>query len=150
MDIRGTKTQENLLRAFNVESEAKNKYEIYAAKAKKGKRFIYFPEGKYEHNGNKLQDFRPGSFKCSKLAECPIVPVAIYDSHLPFDFNSLRKATTQVYFLEPIFFSEYAEKTTKEISIMVKERIEEKIQFLEENRRRLNLNSHFKIYKQQM
>ena len=119
-------------------------------KAKKGKRFIYFPEGKYEHNGNKLQDFRPGSFKCSKLAECPIVPVAIYDSHLPFDFNSLRKATTQVYFLEPIFFSEYAEKTTKEISIMVKERIEEKIQFLEENRRRLNLNSHFKIYKQQM
>ena len=35
MDIRGTKTQENLLRAFNVESEAKNKYEIYAAKAKK-------------------------------------------------------------------------------------------------------------------
>ena len=29
MDIRGTKTQENLLRAFNVESEAKNKYEIY-------------------------------------------------------------------------------------------------------------------------
>ena len=34
MDIRGTKTQENLLRAFNVESEAKNKYEIYAAKAK--------------------------------------------------------------------------------------------------------------------
>ena len=38
MDIRGTKTQENLLRAFNVESEAKNKYEIYAAKAKKDRR----------------------------------------------------------------------------------------------------------------
>lgn len=35
MDIRGTKTQENLLRAFNVESEAKNKYEIYGSKAKK-------------------------------------------------------------------------------------------------------------------
>lgn len=35
MDIRGTKTQENLLRAFNVESEAKNKYEIYVQKQKK-------------------------------------------------------------------------------------------------------------------
>lgn len=34
MDIRGTKTQENLLKAFNAESEAKNKYEIYSAKAK--------------------------------------------------------------------------------------------------------------------
>ena len=31
MDIRGTKTQENLLRAFNVESEAKNSYEQIAA-----------------------------------------------------------------------------------------------------------------------
>ena len=40
MDIRGTKTQENLLRAFNVESEAKNKYEIYAAKAKKDARHL--------------------------------------------------------------------------------------------------------------
>ncbi len=114
--------------------------------AKEGRRFIYFPEGKYEHNGNKLQEFRPGSFKCAKLAKCPIVPVAIYDSHLPFDFNTLRRVTTQVYFLEPIYYDEYSDKTTKEISIIVKNRIEEKLNDLEENRRALQLNTKFKIY----
>ncbi len=105
--------------------------------AKQGKRYIYFPEGKYERNGNNLQDFRPGSFKCAKNAQCPIVPVAIYDSHIPFDFNSLRKVTTQVFFLEPIYFDEYASKTTKEISIMVKERIEQQMAFLEQKKKEL-------------
>ena len=114
--------------------------------AKRGRRFIYFPEGKYEHNGNKLQDFRPGSFKCAKLARCPIVPVAIYDSHLPFDFNSLRRVTTQVYFLEPIYYDEYSGKTTKEISIIVKNRIEEKLVHLEDNRKEMRINSKFKIF----
>ena len=141
----------NLVRGIRLERN-NFKQQVYelgkvVEKAKKGKKFIYFPEGKYERNGNRLQDFRPGSFKCAKMAECPIVPVAIYDSHLPFDFNSLRKVTTQVYFLDPIYFEEYAEKTTKEISLMVKERIEEKIKYLEENRKKLNLNSHFKTYK---
>lgn len=112
--------------------------------AKDGKRYIYFPEGKYDRNGNNLQEFRPGSFKCTKNAQCPIVPVAIYDSHLPFDFNSLRRITTQVYFLEPIMFEEYASKTTKEISMMVKERIEDTMVYLEERKRTMGYNKIFK------
>lgn len=111
--------------------------------ARKGKKYIYFPEGKYDHNGNNLQEFRPGSFKCAKNARCPIVPVAIYDSHIPFDFNSLRKITTQVYFLEPIAFEEYASKTTREISMMVKERIEEAMNFLRERRETAGYNRTF-------
>ena len=62
MDIRGTKTQENLLRAFNVESEAKNKYEIYAAKAKKdgyeqiAALFLETARNEYAHSMNPLQN----------------------------------------------------------------------------------------------
>lgn len=113
------------------------------SEVKKGKKYIYFPEGKYERNGNNLQEFRPGAFQCATKAKVPIVPVAIYDSHLPFDFNSLRRVTTQVYFLPPIYYEEYAGKTTKEISDMVKGQIEECLVFLEKKRERLGLNQKF-------
>lgn len=108
-----------------------------------GKRYIYFPEGKYERNGNHLQEFRPGAFKCAKQAKVPIVPVAIYDSHLVFDFNSLRKVTTQVCFLEPIYYEEYESLTTLEISQMVKDRIEEGLVVLDKNRVHKKWNCHF-------
>lgn len=108
-----------------------------------GKRYIYFPEGKYDSNGNKLQEFKPGAFSCAKKAKVPIVPVAIYDSHLPFDFNSLRKVTTQVYFLEPIYYDEYEDKTTQEISEMVKTRIEECLEYLDGRRIAMKWNEKF-------
>ena len=94
----------------------------------------YFPEGGYEKNGNTLQEFRPGAFNCAKKAKAPIVPVAIYDSHLPFEVNSLRRVTTQVCFLEPIYYNDYKEMTTQEISEIVKKRIEECMEYLEEQR----------------
>jgi len=121
--------------------------ERMSEEAKNGKKFIYFPEGKYEHNGNSLQEFRAGAFKVAMRAGCPIVPVAIYDSHIPFDFNSLRKVTTQVYFMDPIYPEDYADMTTKEVSELVKELIEKKLVELEANRRKLGLNLWFKDYK---
>lgn len=108
-----------------------------------GKRYIYFPEGKYDDNGNTLQEFHAGAFKCAKQAKAPIVPVAIYDSHLVFDFNSLRKVTTQVYFMDPIYYEEYEDKTTLEISQMVKERIENGLVVLDEKRSQGKMNCHF-------
>jgi len=115
--------------------------------ASSGRKFVYFPEGGYEHNGNKLQEFRPGAFKVAMRAGCPIVPVAIYDSHIPFDFNSLRRVTTQVYFMDPIYPEDYKDMTTREVSEMVKELIESKLDELEDNRRRLGLNTWFFQYK---
>lgn len=108
-----------------------------------GRRYIYFPEGGYDKNGNELQEFRPGAFNCAKKAKAPIVPVAIYDSHIPFDVNSLRKVTTQVCFLEPIYYEEYREMTTQQISETVKMRIEECMQFLEKERKNKKLNAKF-------
>ncbi len=108
-----------------------------------GRKYIYFPEGGYDQNGNALQEFRPGAFNCAKKAKVPIVPVAIYDSHLPFDVNSLRRVTTQVCFLEPIYYDEYKEMTTQQISKVVKGRIEECMIYLEEQRKLKKWNLKF-------
>lgn len=116
-------------------------------RTKSGVRYIYFPEGKYEHNGNKLQEFRPGAFNCAKTAKVPIVPVAIYDSHIPFDYNSYRKVTTQVAFLEPLYYEDYAQMTTKEISEVVKNKIERHLEILEETRAENGWNSKFPLYR---
>ncbi|MCM1188088.1 MAG: 1-acyl-sn-glycerol-3-phosphate acyltransferase [bacterium] len=95
---------------------------------KKGRRYIIFPEGGYDHNRNDLQEFLPGSFKCATKARAPIVPVAIIDSYKVFGMNSLRKVTTQVHFLPPICFEEYRDMTTAQIAELVKGRIADEIQ----------------------
>ena len=94
-----------------------------AEEVKKGRKYIVFPEGGYDHNKNDLQEFKPGAFKCATKSGVPIVPVAIIDSYKPFGINSLRKVKTQVHFLNPIFFEEYQGMSTREISEMVKNRI---------------------------
>lgn len=94
---------------------------------RKGRRYIIFPEGGYDHNRNDLQEFLPGSFKCATKAKAPIVPVAIIDSYKVFGMNSLRKVTTQVHFLSPVFFEEYQNMTTGQIAELVKGRIAAKI-----------------------
>ena len=94
---------------------------------KKGRRYIIFPEGGYTNNKNKVQDFLPGSFKCALKSESPIVPVALIDSYKPFGVNSLKRVTTQVHFLEPIYYETYKDMTTQEISSMVRYRIMETI-----------------------
>lgn len=110
----------------NMKSQLKTILEI-ADEVKSGRRYIIFPEGGYEHNRNNLQEFKPGSFKCATRSRAPIVPVAIIDSYKPFGVNSLRRVKTQVHFLAPIFFEEYAQLTTREIAELVKSRIAEKM-----------------------
>jgi len=98
-----------------------------AEEVRDGRRYIIFPEGGYDHNRNDLQEFLPGSFKCATRSGVPIVPVAIIDSYKPFGMNSLRKVKTQVHFLEPVFFEEYSQLTTREIAELVRSRIAEKM-----------------------
>lgn len=94
---------------------------------KAGRRYIVFPEGGYDHNHNDLQEFKAGAFKCAVRAGAPIVPVALIDSYKPFGLNSLRKVKTQVHFLAPIFYEEYAGMKTVEIAELVKSRIAEAV-----------------------
>lgn len=99
-----------------------------ANEAKKGKRFIIFPEGGYDHNQNRLGYFKPGSFKSAVKAKVPIVPVALVDSYKPFEEWSLEPVVTQVHYLDPIFYDDYKDMNTVEIAQIVSDRIKDKIQ----------------------
>lgn len=98
-----------------------------ADKVKDGSIFILFPEGGYYHNRNMVQEFMPGAFKAAMKAKCPIVPVAIIDSYRAFGVNILARITTQVHYLEPLYYEDYKDMKSKEISDYVKLQIMKKI-----------------------
>lgn len=99
---------------------------------KEGRNYIIFAEGTRSKNGNKLLDFKGGSFKAATKAKCPIVPVAMIDSFKPFDTGTTEHVKVQVHFLEPILYDEYKDMNTNEIAKEVKSRIEEAIEKYEE------------------
>lgn len=94
---------------------------------KKGKNFILFAEGTRSRQGNTIQSFKGGSFKCATKAKCPIVPVALINSFLPFDSKSTKKVLVQVHYLTPITYEEYKDMKTTEIAARVEEAIRETI-----------------------
>ncbi len=98
-----------------------------ATEVQKGRRYILFPEGGYNHNQNNVQEFMPGAFKTALWSKRPIVPIALIDSYKPFEISSLKKVTTQVRFLKPIYYEDYKEMSTKEIADLVKKQIQEEI-----------------------
>lgn len=104
-----------------------------AEQVKAGRNYLIFPEGTRSKNGNKLGEFKGGSFKAATKAKCPIVPMAIIDGYLPFDTNSIRKVDVQIHVLPPIPYEEYKGMKTAEIADMVKERIEKVIAENEHN-----------------
>ena len=94
---------------------------------KQGRNYLIFAEGTRSKMGNKLLEFKGGSFKAATKAKCPIIPIALIDSFKPFDTNSIAPVTVQVHFLEPIYYEEYQNMKTTEIAKEVKRRIEETI-----------------------
>lgn len=98
-----------------------------AEEVKAGKNFIIFAEGTRSRDGNKLLDFKGGSFKSAQKARCPIVPVALIDSYKAFDTGSIRSVKVQAHILEPICYEQYQGMKTTEIADMVKERIAARI-----------------------
>ena len=106
----------------DMKSQAKTIQNI-VKEVKEGRRYIIFPEGGYDHNHNSVQDFMSGSFKCATRSKAPIVPVALIDSYKPFELNSLKPVTTQVHFLEPLYYDDYKDMTTEEIATLVRGRI---------------------------
>lgn len=93
-----------------------------------GRRYILFPEGGYaEDQKNTLGDFKPGCFKIVLKSKVPVVPTVLIDSYKVFNSSQMGKITTQVHFLEPIYYEEYKGMKTQQIAAMVRERIREKI-----------------------
>lgn len=98
-----------------------------ADEVKKGRNYLIFAEGTRSKNGNRIGDFKGGSFKSATKAKCPIVPVALIDSFKPFDTKSISPVTVQVHFLEPIRYNEYKDMKTTQIAAMVHDRIQDTI-----------------------
>lgn len=92
-----------------------------------GRNYVIFPEGTRSRNGNRLIEFKGGSFKAATKAKAPIVPVALIDSFVPFDSHSIRPVTVQVHYLPPLYYEDYKGMKTTEIAALVKEKIERKI-----------------------
>ena len=94
---------------------------------KKKRNCLIFPEGTRSKNGNKILDFKGGTFKSAVNARCPIVPVALVNSFKPFDISSIKKETVQVHFFEPIPYEQYMGMKTTEIAHLVHDKIQGKI-----------------------
>lgn len=95
---------------------------------KNGRNYLIFPEGTRSKNGNRIGEFKGGSFKAATMAKCPIVPVALINAFQPFDTNSIKKVNVQVHFLKPLYYEEYNGMKTTEIAQIVHDRIQETIE----------------------
>ena len=95
---------------------------------KKGRNFLIFAEGTRSKLGNRLLEFKGGSFKSAQRAKCPIVPCALIDSFKPFDKKSIAPVSVQLHYLPPMYYEEYKDMKTTEIAEEVKRRIEKKIE----------------------
>ena len=95
-----------------------------AEEVKGGRNYLIFPEGHRSREGNKVQEFKAGSFKAAQKAKCPIVPCALINCFIPFDENSIRPVTVKLIYLKPMYYEEYQSMKTVEIAEDVKRRIE--------------------------
>lgn len=98
-----------------------------AEEVKKGRNYVIFPEGTRSKMGNKLLDFKPGSFKSAVKVKAPIVPCAIMNAYIPFDENHTDPVTVKLFYLKPMYYEEYKNMKTSEIAAQVKARIEKTI-----------------------
>ena len=98
-----------------------------AGQIKNGISVFIFPEGTRSKMGNEMLEFKGGSFKAATKAKCPIVPVALINSFVPFDRNTIRPVTVQVHFLKPLEYEDYKEMKTTEIAALVEKQIQETI-----------------------
>lgn len=94
---------------------------------KEGRNFLIFAEGTRSKEGNRVGEFKGGSFKAATKAKAPILPVALIDAYRPFDEKSLDKVKVKVCYLEPIYYEQYKDMSSNEIASMVQKRISDKI-----------------------
>mgnify|MGYP004461271749 FL=1 len=93
-----------------------------------GHNFLIFSEGTRSRNGNKLLEFKGGSFKAAYKAKCKVVPVALVDTYKVFDTGSIKKQAVTVKFLPPIDYETYKTLKTPELAELVHDNIEKAIE----------------------
>ena len=94
---------------------------------KNGRNYLIFPEGTRSKLGNQMLDFHGGSFRCATKSKCPIVPIARIDCFKVLDQKGSKPVSVQIHYLEPIYYSEYEGMKPAEVAVLVKSRIQAKI-----------------------
>ncbi|MBR3690195.1 MAG: 1-acyl-sn-glycerol-3-phosphate acyltransferase [Eggerthellaceae bacterium] len=108
--------------------QALNVINTVAEEVAEGRRYVIFPEGAYDNQKkHTLWDFKAGCFKAAVKAKAPIVPIALVDSYKVFNTWRILPVKTQVHFLEPLYYEDYAGMRTVEIAAIVKGRIQAKL-----------------------
>lgn len=89
-----------------------------------GMNYVIYPEGTRSKQGNKIGEFKGGTFKIALKSHCPIVPVAMIDCYQVFDNNTIKPVKAQIHYLRPIEYDEYKDLKTPEIAALVQSRIQ--------------------------
>ena len=94
---------------------------------KNGRSYLIFPEGTRSKLGNKMNEFHGGSFRCATKSKCTIVPICLIDCFKVLDQKGSAPVKVQLHYLKPIPYEEYAGMKPAEVAVLVKQRIQEKI-----------------------
>ena len=94
---------------------------------KNGRNYLIFPEGTRSKLGNQMLEYHGGSFRCATKSKCAILPVALIDCFKVLDQKGSAPVTVQLHYLKPIPYEEYAGLKPAEVAVLVKQRIQEKI-----------------------
>ena len=97
---------------------------------KKGCSITIFPEGTRSKTGN-LGNFKDGAFALAQKTQTPILPVVIYGTGCKFitsNFYFKGKHKVKIKVLNEIPYSEFEHLNTRDISNMVREKIETELE----------------------
>jgi len=95
------------------------------------KNWLIFPEGtRNKDDRATLLEFHHGTFRPAVKSGVPIVPIAIFGTQRVFAKHSkLKKYPVHLYFLKPIYQSEYKDLSTQDVALLVQSRIQEALTF---------------------
>lgn len=93
--------------------------------------WVIFPEGtRNKDHLSTLLPFHHGTFRPAMKAGVPLVPTVIYGGQrILSKRHSYKKYPTYIKFLKPIYPEEYEGKTTEEIALIVRSRIQQELTF---------------------
>ncbi len=89
---------------------------------KLGRNVLIFPEGTRSRS-QKMNEFKPGSFKGAIKAKAPIIPFAFVNAYIPLDSKE-KKKKIKVVFDQPIHYEEYKDWSTLDLAKEVQARIQ--------------------------
>lgn len=111
---------------YNIRSQLET-YNRMEDKLCQGTRYVIFPEAWYSDNKNTLLEFHTPCFVPAMKTQSPIIPFCLYDSWKVFEDQGKDLLVVECHILDPIFYDEYHTLSKKELAVLVKSRIQGKL-----------------------